>query len=118
MSAYFLGILVMVAALVAFLTTFVLSWWYTSNRAFWLTRLTYDDVDTQKSARLFWLLAWLLAVVGSLIVSVNDPKLPHTFMWILLQTCFNMVITWLIAKVILAVAILVNWIKNWIYEGK
>ena len=110
----FMGYLIMVGAFGAFLSTFVQSWWYAPDRAFWLTRLTYESKEDQKFARAFWLLAWLLAVIGSFVLAYNDPRLSHTSVWISAQTCMNIVSIWLLAKAVMAIAILVSWIKNWI----
>lgn len=117
-SVYFLGILFMALSCVLFLTVFFPSWFAGPPRRFWVTRLTYhNDKDQQSFVRFMWVLAWCTALLGSLLVSWNDERLPQTFGWILAGAIFSIVSVWAISKVIVAFIILVAWIIDWV-KGK
>lgn len=125
-SAYFLGILIMTAACIFFLWIFFPSWYIGRPRRFWLARLTYDDdKDQQSVVRVMWLVAWIFAIIGSLVTAFNLKSVPHTFWWILLQTLYHILWIWLMAKAIIALCILVQHIgyviirlKQWIFNDK
>lgn len=125
-SAYFLGILLMAGGCILFLVTFFPSWYGGHLRRFWLTRLTYkDDKDQQSFVRFMWILAWLLSVIGSLVVAYNHPNVQHSFGSVLIQMLYYIVVIWLIAKAIMACFICVQHviqaiirIKEWIFNDK
>lgn len=125
-SAYFFGILLMGLSCVIFLTVFLPSWYEGYHRRFWITRLTYKDNNDQQSfVRFMWVFAWFLGFCGSFITSYNLGSIPHTFWWIFAQTCFEVILIWLMAKVIFAIIILLQYIwfgllriKNWIFNDK
>ena len=125
-STYFLGILFMALSCILFLTVFFLSWYTNHPHRFWITRLTYvNDKEQQSFVRLTWLLAWLVAFIGSLITAYNHPEIPHTFWWILGQTVYGVILVWLLAKAILLLCILLQyicsgfiWLKDWICNDK
>ena len=108
----------MALSCVLFLTVFFPSWFARPPRRFWVTRLTYhNDKDQQSFVRFMWVLAWCTALLGSLLVSWNDERLPQTFGWILAGAIFSIVSVWAISKVIVAFIILVAWIIDWV-KGK
>ncbi len=125
-STYFLGIIFMSLSCTLFLGVFFPSWYYGNPRQFWVARLTYaDDEDQQKNSRAMWVFAWCTAVIGSVLTAYNLPNIPHTFWWILAQTIYGIILTWLMAKAIVALSILLQhiwfslcWVKNWICGGK
>ena len=124
-SAYFLGILMMSGACVLFLAVFLPSWYDGYPRRFWLTHLTYDNKDQQSCVRTLWLFAWIIAVIGSLLVAGNVDNQPVTFWQGLIQTLYNIFMIWLVAKAIVALCILGQYIglgfirlKQWIFNDK
>lgn len=125
-SAYFLGILFLSGSCIFFLVVFFYSWYAELPRRFWISRLTYeDDADTQSIVRFSWAAAWLFAIIGSLLVAFNHPKVPHAPYDIMLQTAWGIFLIWLVAKVIVAACIFLQriWfvllrVKDWIFHGK
>ncbi|MBR6355863.1 MAG: hypothetical protein IKR92_03305 [Alphaproteobacteria bacterium] len=125
-SVYFLGIILMAGACGLFLSVFFPSWYAGYPRRFWKARLTYkDDKDQQSVARFSWFAAWILAFIGSLLAAWNMESIPHTFWWITAQTLYGIVVIWLLAKAIVALCILVQYIgygiirlKRWIFNDK
>lgn len=125
-STYFLGIIFMSLSCTLFLGVFFPSWYSGNPRQFWVARLTYaDDEEQQKNSRAMWVFAWCCALLGSVLTAYNHPNIPHTFGWILGQTIYGIVLTWLFAKVIVALSILLRyiwlilcWVKGWICNNK
>lgn len=125
-SLYFLGILTVALACTMFCAVFFPSWYGGHPRRFWLARLTYDnDAEQQSSVRFMWIAAWILSFIGSLVIAYNIPNLPHTFWWIAAQTLYGVLMTWLIAKMLLALCILLQYIglgfirlKDWMFHDK
>lgn len=125
-SAYFLGILLQSLSCVAFLIVFFPSWFGGRPRRFLVARLTYvNDKEQQSVVRFMWLLAWLTALVGSFVSAYNHSQIPHTFGWIFGQTVYGVVLSWLLAKAILALCIVLQYIwfglvriKEWICNDK
>lgn len=125
-SAYFLGIILMASSCALFCAVFFPSWYVGHPRRFWITRLTYpDDQKQQQFVRLMWLLAWIIAIVGSFIAAYNHPKIQHTFYWILEQSVYEVVLVWLIAKSLLVFYILLRyvwlafvWLRDWVWKDK
>ena len=125
-SAYFLGFILMALSGALFFAVFLPSWYVGHPRRFWITRLTYpDDQDQQQFVRFVWLLAWVIALVGSFIAACNHPKMPHTLNLILGQAVYNVIVIWLVAKLSLVFCIIVRyvwlvfvWIKDWVQHDK
>lgn len=125
-SLYFFGILLMVGSFIAFLAVFFPSWYAERPRRFWLVRLTYgDDKEQQIFVRIMWLSAWILAIIGSLIVRYNDSRIPHEPLWITCQCFCDILICWMMAKLIVLISIVLQYvyfgfikIYEWIFKGK
>lgn len=125
-SVYFLGIILMAGACGLFLSVFIPSWYAGYPRRFWKARLTYeDDKDQQSVARFSWFAAWILAAIGSFLAAYNLQSIPHTFGWISAQTLYGIILIWLLAKAIVMLCILVQYIgygiiriKEWIFNDK
>lgn len=122
----FLGIMFMAGACILFLAVFIPSWFKGNPRRFWVARLTYkNEPDQQQMSRFFWVLAWLLATVGALVSTLNLPQKTSEFWWVLGQTLYFVFALWLIAKIVMAAFIAIQYIcfgfirlKRWIFDDK
>ena len=115
----------MVGGIICFLCAFIPSWYEEYPRQFWLTRLTYGDNEQQSFVRFIWVCAWILTTVGSLVAAFNLQSIPHTFWWTFAQTLYGIVLVWSIAKAIVALCIIGQYIgygiirlKQWIFNDK
>ena len=114
----FLGILFLVGGVGLFLTPDFYSWFHEDSRHFWLPKLTYADSDTQSFVRTTWILGIVFCIIGSVIVSVNDPRNPEGYGWIFFETIYLLISAWVLRKLILSAVIIISLLWNWAIHGK
>lgn len=113
-----IGYLLLAFAVVCFIMVFSGSWWESSPRRFWLTCLTYEDGNQQSFYRFFWMFAWCAAIIGSWLVTHNDPRLEHEGWIAIVNMALFTFIAWLLAKIVIGICILIWWLYRWIFKGK
>jgi len=109
----------------AFLTVFFPSYFESRPRRFWIARLTYDDKDDQSFFRFMWIMAWIFTLLGSLVTTCTNPHIQYDFWWGFVQTLWGVILSWLMAKAIIAFLILI-WhigfgfirLKQWVFNNK
>ena len=93
-----LGIILLSGAACMFIWISCVSWFEGKPRRFWLARLTYDDKQMQSMTRSFWVFGWFLASLGALFVSINDTRMPLTFINVLEEVLCLIAMTIVLAK--------------------
>ena len=111
-----LATLLMAGSLVFFLAVFFPSWYLAHPRRFWLARLTYrEDKEQQSFVRFMWVLAWVSCIGGSLVWMLILPI--NGVIFKLLQFLWGIILVWGIAKVIVALSILLSGSKTGYYTA-
>ena len=113
-----IGYLLLALAVVCFIIVFAGSWWESSPRRFWLTGLTYEDKDQQGFYRFFWVAAWGVAIIGSWLVTHDNPRFEYEGWIAIANTALLTFIAWLLAKIVIGICILIWWLYRWIFKGK
>ena len=93
-----LGIILLSGAACMFIWIGCVSWFEGKPRRFWLARLTYDDKQMQNMVRSFWVFGWFLTSLGALFVSINDTRMPLTFINVLAEMLYLITMVLVLVK--------------------
>ncbi len=113
---FLLGEIFLTGAVVCLLCAYCRAW-FEGKRSFWrffVTKISHDDPELQGWVRGFFLGGMILALIGAIIVTLNDPLIPKKSVIKFLYALCCIVVAWVLAKAVLLAAIIVHKIGQWI----
>lgn len=116
-SVEFLGIILLSGGWAFLLIPEFYGFFVASPRHFWFPALTYSDNNVQSQVRSAWLGGILLAVIGIILIAANDTRIPDGIGWVILEIVYLLLVTWVLLKAILLIAIAISALWNWAVRG-